>query len=120
MANEISLSLTASFAKGALGASAALSSGFITMTGTNFSQGSLVTNTSTATAIPLGSIGTPGLLFIKNNDPTATVDFYPTNGGVASAKILAGSAIVVYCLGATPSVKAESGTPMISFLVMEA
>jgi hypothetical protein len=120
MANEITSSCSLAFSKNAIGASVNQAAVQFTMTGTNYSECSVVTNNATVTAIPLGSIGTPGYLLVQNLDAANSVDFYPTTGGVASARIPPKTAMLLYCVGATPGLKSEASTPACNCLVLEA
>jgi len=118
MANEITISGALSFSKAGL--SAAKSFNFnVTMSGSNYEEGSFSVPTST-TAIPLGSVATNGWLLLINKDATNYVEYYTATAGTAAVKLLAGEAALFRVDGAAPAMKANTAQVEVDYLLIEA
>lgn len=119
MANEITYSSSLSFTKGSVSSNMSANNAVATMAGTNYVRESLAV-TTTAVAIPLGSIGTPGWLIVKNNDVTNYVEVYTATAGVTFGKVLAGETWGPVRISVTaPALKANTATCQCDYLIIE-
>ena len=122
MANELLLSIAASFSKGGrtadtrnMGASGV----FIDVSGTDFFHGTQTIGTSPE-AIDLGDITTPGYIVIKNRDATNFVEIRDGSGGADVVKLLAGDVQCFRLATSTPFAVADTASCEIEYLLVEA
>ena len=90
----------------------------VPVAGTNFVEGTISVTTS-AIAIPLGSIGTVGWMMIINLDPTNYVTVINGSSGTALVKIKAGEFALFRCASAAPYIQANTATCSVSYLAIE-
>lgn len=91
-----------------------------TMSGTAFAS-STVTVATSATAIPLGSIVTPGWFWAKNLDATNFVRLMNGSGGAAVAKLLPGEPCVFrWDSLAAPYALADTAACLLDYLLFSA
>jgi len=120
MANEIQASGNLGFTKGSLSAALQFAQANFTMAGTNYERFSMSVPTS-ATAIPLGGITTPGWFLIVNKDLTNYVEIYVSSGGATSGiKIPAGGVAMGVFIAAAPALKANTAGCVCDILLIEA
>ena len=120
MANEATVSAYLSFVKGTVDTKMSRQAIQFTVAGTNYIQESMtVPTTAGGTAIPLGSVGTPGFYFIKNNDATNFVTILSGVGGTALLKLKAGEFTVGRFSVATPAALANTLSVQIEYLIVE-
>ena len=92
----------------------------IDVTGGDFNYQTQSIATS-AEAIALGDIGTPGYMIVHNTDPTNYVEIgYDDTGFKPTVKLLAGEWALFRHTQATPQAKANSGACVIEYLLIEA
>lgn len=119
MANEISLTGTLAISPSGKRSRSISLSTLITMSGSNYIERSQSIGT-TAEALDLGEIGTPGLIYIKNLDSSNYVTVQDGSGGTAVVKILPGDE-AVFMLGTTsPYMKANSAACIVEYTIAEA
>ena len=99
------------------GVSRTLSSLGISMSGGNYTEATQ-TATNSWTALGLGSVGTPGLLWLKNWDTVNYVELQIGAGGTPTVKFLPGEAFLIRLDGA-PYVRANSGPCLLEYLVLD-
>lgn len=122
MADEITVGANISVFKSSSMSAAvarALAEQQFTMTGTHYIEGVLGVTTS-AIAVPLGSVATPGWFWAYNADPTNTIHFRNDSGGADTAMLKPGE----FCLfrwddGATPYAIADSATCLMEYVLFE-
>jgi len=90
----------------------------VPVAGTNYVEGTLSVTTS-AIAIPLGSIGTVGFMMIINLDPTNYVTVINGSGGTALVKLEPGEFALFRCASAAPYIQANTATCEVSYLAVE-
>ena len=92
-----------------------------TLTGTGMADGVVSIGTGAGgTALPLGSVATPGVCVIANLDATNYVTLgYDDSGFVAVMKILPGGFVVVHLDGAiaAPYLKADTDACLVSYTI---
>jgi hypothetical protein len=119
MANEISLTGTLTISPSGKRSRSITLSTLVTMSGANYIERSQSIGTS-AEALDLGEIGTPGMLYMKNLDATNYVTIQDGANGTAVAKILPGDE-AVFMLGTTaPYAKANSAACIVEYTIAEA
>lgn len=117
MANEILVTSQMSFSKGSKSDEVGYASERITMNGDDFVRGTMSVST-TQTAIPLGAVGTCGLLWIRNNG-TATVNLRMGSSGANVNSWKNGEGYWVRLAASTPYVVTASGTAEIEYAILE-
>lgn len=119
MANELALSASLSFQKGADSASIGKSGVKVTVSGTEYTE--LIQNVGiTEEALLLGDVATPGYIFIENLDDTNYVSIRSGTGGTNFVKIPAGGFALFMIESAAPFVIANTAPVRIRFLLIEA
>ena len=88
------------------------------LTGTKHVKGIQNIDTS-AEAIGLGDVGTPGWFFIKNIDPTNFVEILASTVGDVLLKLKAGELAVGRFGAAAPAAQADTAACNIEFLIIE-
>jgi hypothetical protein len=121
MADEITASCSLQFAKGNAAPPRVRSNDFkITVTGTDYTHKTQNVGTS-AEALNLGEIGTPGMMWAHNLDGTNFVEFgYDDGGFKPTVKLLAGDYCLFQHTQAAPQVKADTGAVEIEYFLVEA
>lgn len=119
MANELTITLTASFLKGnmAAAASRAVSAKTITVTGNTCIQ-NIQTIGTAEEAILLGDVATPGYMFVKNMDGTNFVTIRAATGGANCVKLKAGEVALFRHAGTAPFAIADTGNVNIEYLLI--
>ena len=121
MANELTLTGSITFAKGNVGSISMLKSGVqFTVSGTNYSRQTTSVGTSAFTALDIGSITTPGFIFIQNNDTTNYVEVSASTSANGCVKLLPGEFAIFRCATTTPAVKAHTAACVVEYLLIEA
>lgn len=87
-------------------------------TGTKIVQ-SVIDLTDTSEVIPLGEITSPGWCFLRNLDPTYTVEYQHAEGSAASIKLLPGEIAIFRMATAAPAAKTMTGTAKLFYAVAE-
>ncbi len=121
--NEITSSASLSYTNTAKGiATTALSSppSFFTVTGYNVNNSTMNVPTS-ATAIPLGSVGTPGWAYFKNLDATNYVDIMTATGGTAFIRLQPHEFCMFRFTPAvtTPAAIAHTSAVLVQYMIIE-
>lgn len=122
MADEIRLRAALSFAKSGKGAAADSGEKSITMSGTDYWQGTQTVGTAEE-ALILGDVTAANAYYhIENLDATNRVDLKPATGGTVTTQIGAGkSAVGQFGPGVTaPFVQANTAPVEIKVLIVEA
>ena len=89
-----------------------------TMSGNYIEQGSFTVTTS-ATAIPLGSVATPGYFFAYNTDATNYVQLMNGSGGTVAIRLTAGQfCIFPWDNSATPYAIANTASCILEYLLL--
>jgi hypothetical protein len=121
VANQLVLSTSLSYAGNNVTVSETVSY-LLIPTGNGVNSLSSFTATTSAIAIPLGSvISAGGWLFVKNNDPTNYVQVKTSTGGTVFARLLSGE----FCLLrldasiTAPAVIANTASCSISFCIFD-
>lgn len=92
----------------------------ITMTGTNLILATQEIGTS-AEAIVLGEVGTPGMCLLHNSDDTNFVEIGHDNGGFETdIKMLAGEWALFRMNNAAPQAKADTAAVVLEYFIIEA
>lgn len=119
MANEATMLGSLAFSKGSVqGKSLNPGSKQINVSGSNYVEGSMSVPTS-STALPLGSIATPGCFIIVNLDGTNYIEVLSATGGSVLLKIKPGEFAVGRFGVAAPAVKANTSACLIDYLIVE-
>lgn len=118
MAQELTINLSLAYSK--QGTQGSMSSGTqkFTVLGTNYARLTMSVPTTT-TALPLGSIATPGYCIITNRDNTNYVEVYTDTGGSAALKLKPGEWAVFRFGVSAPAVKAHTSACIIEYLLIE-
>jgi hypothetical protein len=119
MADEITASASLSFTKGGISADYEKLGLKITMSGSNYIQNILSVATS-ETALPKGSITTPGLCLVVNLDTTNFVKVRGASGAVDCIKIPAGELALFRHSGTSPYLIADTAACRVAYLLIEA
>jgi len=122
MANEITANVSVSFDKSPTIKIDVQPDEFqITVAGADYTWKTQLVGTS-AEALDLGEIGTPGLVVIRNTDTSNFVLFgHDDSGFKDDVKLLAsGKWNLFYCSQAVPQVKADTASCLIEYCVIEA
>lgn len=120
MANEITVSSTLSFAKGLLSAIMSIKDSQFLMTGTKYIRSSMaVPTTAGGTAIPKGSIGTPGWFFIRNNDQVNFVTILSAAAGTVLLKLKPNEFAMGRFSVAAPAALSDTAICEIDYLIIE-
>ncbi len=120
MSNEISLSLTLTVSNGGYSETVSQSGQFNQAAAG--AVGGVAATTTSMSDLPLGSVSTLGMLFLKNLDASNACDYGYDDSGTfrAFGTIKAGEfAIMRLKTGITPALKAEAGTPAIQYLLLQ-
>jgi hypothetical protein len=121
MAQEITATASLAYAKAPiLAVSMAKSGSRFDVAGSNYERGTQTMGTSSAVAIGLGSVGTPGWFFIQNNDSTNYVDIYDATGGNAFLRLKPNEFAVGRFAAAAPAAKANVASVVIEYMIVEA
>lgn len=122
MANEITSSVSVKVSKGSLVQSRASGSLQATMSGTHVAAGAMdVPTTAGGTLVPLGSVGTPGVAFVRN----VSAANFVTIGIVVSAtfypviKLKPGEAWLFRFGTTTPYARADTATVILEYGIIE-
>lgn len=121
MPNELSLSVAASYSKSGEDFDAVcldLIGQSITVAGSNHIHNT-VTATTSAAALPLGSVVTCGLLIGRNRGAIA-VHIRVGSGGSDAITFPAGKGYAVYLATSTPYIVAASSTSKFEYILIEA
>ena len=119
MANELAISASLAFQKGADSASTGKSGVKLTVAGTEYIQ--VIQNVGiTEEALILGDCATPGYIFIENLDPTNYVSIRHATGTSNVIKIVAGGFALFQFESTSPFVIANTAPVRIRFLLLEA
>ena len=117
MAKELTVSASLNFVKSAISAALAKSGLQVDVSGSTFAEGAATVTTS-VTAIPLGSVGTPGYLLALNLDATNYVTIYDSAAGNACVKLKPGEVCVFRCATSAPAWKANVASCSVLYLVI--
>ena len=121
MAQEITATATLTYAKGNISAVTMGKSGSrFDVAGNNYERGTQTITTSSAQAIGLGSIGTPGWFFIQNNDATNYVTIFDATSGNAFLKLKPGEFAMGRFAAAAPAAQANTASVIVEFMIVEA
>ncbi len=122
MANELTLTGSLAFAKGAVGTVSLLKSGAqVTVAGTNYARQTVSVGTSAFVALDVGGIAAAGFIFIQNNDLTNYVELAADDSSAAACvKLLPGEFAIFRCDTSTLSAKANTAACVVEFLLIEA
>lgn len=117
MASEITVSASLSFTKGGKTATLALDPTRFTMTGGDYSEGTL-TATTDETALVLPGTNTEGWCLIKNLSTSVDISL-GTAGMTHNIKVPAGGVALFACGNASLSYKTTASTAEFNFLLLE-
>lgn len=117
MAKELTVSASLSFVKSAISAALAKTGVQFDVSGSTFAEGAATVTTS-PTAIPLGSVATPGYLLAMNLDGTNYVQILDSAAGNACVKLKAGEVCVFRCATSAPAWKANVASCSVLYLVI--
>lgn len=118
MSAEIQAAARLSFAKGNLKNLMDLALTSFDMTGVPYERRSFSVPTS-ATAIPLGDVTTPGWFAIKNLDATNYVEIMTASGGSVCLKLKAGEFALFRFGVAAPALKANTAIVLVDYLLLQ-
>ena len=119
MANELTLSATMKFTKGERKVSVARSGLQLDVAGTDYIQKTQTIGTS-AEALVLGDIGTPGYMFVRNLDSTNFVEIRHGADGADVVKVRAGGIALFELASSTPYAIADTASVEIEVAMIEA
>jgi hypothetical protein len=119
MANELAISASLAFQKGADSVSAGKSGVKLTVAGTEYTE-LIQTIGLTEEALLLGDIGTPGYAFIENLDTTNFVSIRSGTGVANCIKIPAGGFAMFMFASAAPFAIADTAAVRIRSVIIEA
>jgi hypothetical protein len=121
MANEISGTMTLTFAKGNIASSSpySLASGSfnVTVSGTAAVRNVQTVGTSKE-VLYVGDVGTPGFCIMHNLDGTNYVEVFPDGTGAAVVKLKAGEWAAFRLAAAAPQVQANTASCSLDYLVI--
>lgn len=117
MAKELTLSLSMAFSKSGIATSMQSGTQQFTVTGSDYARETMSVPTS-VTALPLGSITTPGYCMVTNKDTTNYVEVYTAVAGAAAIKLKPLEWAVFRVSGAAPAVKANTAPVKIDYLLI--
>jgi len=119
MADELTVSGSVTFIKGATSVGFAKTGLTLDVSGTKHAH---VLHTVGTSEEPLlkGDVGTPGMLAIYNRDATNYAAFRPASGGVDTVKILPGELALFRCATAAPYLVANTAPVDLEYLLIEA
>lgn len=122
MANELALSCSINFNKNNVSISEAVNSLLATVTGNGLNSIASYSLSTSATAIPLGSVSVAGgFLFVQNLDPTNYITVLTGTSGTAVARLLPGE----FCLyrmdpnTTAPAFQAHTGSCLVKFCIFD-
>lgn len=119
MANEITTTGSLAFAKGSIVSVSMLKSGAqFSVTGSHYHRGTQSIATS-AVAIGLGGVTTPGWFFCQNNDATNYVELLDSTGGAVFAKLKPGEFMLGRFGCAAPAAKANVAACIVEYLIIQ-
>jgi hypothetical protein len=117
MAKELTTKVEASYSKSGVAGSMS-GTGQVTISGTAYSRGVLTVATGAGTAIPLGSVATPGYFIAHNLDGTNFVTI-GNNGDPLPACLKAGEwCLFRFAAGITPHAIADTSPVQIEFWLL--
>lgn len=119
MANEISFTHTLSFAKGNVASIGRTRTATPTVSGAKYISNVQNIGT-TAEAIDIGDIGTPGWAWFRNLDATNFVTIRIGASGADLAKLLPGESASFRLAASNPYAIADSGACNVEYLIVEA
>lgn len=119
MANEITVSVSLSFSKGGKSASFKKGGVQLDMTGTDYYHGTQRVGT-TAEALNLGEVATPGMIAIINHDTTNFVEVRHGAVGDDVVKLRPGVPEVFDLASSTPYAIADTAECEVEYLLIEA
>lgn len=120
MANEITLTALLSFAKGSYSDDMGEANDRVTMSGTHFHHTKQTIATS-ATALSVGSVATPGYFAAKNHDATNYVELRSGSSGADVVRLNPGEICVFrWAADATLYAIANTAAVELEFLLIEA
>jgi hypothetical protein len=117
MAKELTLNLSLGFTR--LNISTSIQSGTtqLDVSGSDYVRQTMSVPTS-ATALPLGAITTPGYCMMINRDATNYVDVLDSTGGNACIRLKPGEVAVFRFSGTAPAVKGHTAATKIDYLLI--
>jgi hypothetical protein len=119
MANEAQVTAILTFAKGNIAQfQRGTSAQNVNVSGTKFIH-NVMTVPTTKTALALGSVGTPGYCYMRNQDSTNFVTIYPDNTGNAVIKLKAGECAVFRLGTTTPYALADTASVALEYYIVE-
>ena len=119
MARELTLNLNVSFVKANINTTMTSGTQQFTVSGTDYVRETMSVPTS-ATALPLGAITTPGYCMITNKDATNYVDVLDAAAGNACIRLLPGEWAVFRFKTTAPAVQAHTAAVKIEYLLIAA
>jgi hypothetical protein len=117
MARELTINFSMAFNKSGLSTSMQSGTQQLTVSGSDYARETMTVPTS-ITALPLGSIATPGYCMLTNKDATNFVEVYTAVAGAACIKLKAGEWAAFRFAGAAPAVKANTAPVKIDYLLI--
>ena len=117
MANEITATVSVAFAKGNIPSQTFPASFSVTVSGSNYMRTVQTVGTS-AEAMTLGDVATPGVAIIHNLDGTNFVTVAANNTDAPAVKIKAGETWPFRISGTTPFLQADTAPVQVEFLVI--
>lgn len=117
MANELTLTTSLTYNKGAISVALAKSGLQFNVAGTAFTESAATVPTS-ATAIPLGSVGTPGFILAINLDTTNYVTILDSVSGNACVKLKPGEPALFRLASSAPAWKANTASCTVLYLII--
>lgn len=123
MAQEISISISLGVTKGNLRDSIALSGRFdLAASAPVKASGIAIIGTGSHEAIPLGDLGTPGFVLLRNLDDTNYVEVGKDSTGsfVPFLKLKAGEPAIFRLSSAAPYAKANTGNVRLQYEIYDA
>lgn len=121
MANELLLNAAVQYDKSGLsfnGLDFDLVAQQLTVSGTDFIRGTISASTA-STALPIGNLGTLGLMIGKNRGAVA-VNLRPSESGTTCTGFPAGIGYWCYLTSNTPYVVTGSSTAIFEYMILEA
>ena len=120
MANEIKASVSLDYADGSRAAKLSFGGLSFDVTGDNYTQVTMEAPITTAGAMELGDITTPGWCVIRNLDDTNFVEIRDGLSGADVIKLPANGIALFYLATSTPYVIADTAACDIEYLIIEA
>lgn len=117
MANELTLNLSVNYRKNAVSMSMTSGSVGITVTGDDYIRGTYTATTS-STAIPLGSVTSPGYCTITNKDASNYVEILDAVAGNVCIRVLPGDWAVFRFTTTAPAIKAHTASCKVEYMII--